>query len=77
MVQEVDGPVSIAAGMPYNLGLSVAQLRECGVARLSLPSLMIFAAIRAMERALQSVRDTDGFAGLVEQDLTCSMDYVP
>jgi len=70
LVGEVQGPVSIAAGMPYNLGLSVAELRECGVARVSLPSLMVFAAIRAMMDSLASVRQTDCFDDI----LTCSME---
>ena len=58
--------------MPYNLGLSVAELRECGVARVSLPSLMVFAAIRALMDSLESVRATDRFDGI----LTCSMEDV-
>jgi 2-methylisocitrate lyase-like PEP mutase family enzyme len=74
LVREIDGPISIAAGMPNNLGsLSVAQLRDAGVARVSLPSLMIFAAIKAMMRSLQSVADSDGFEGIIRDDLACSM----
>ena len=74
LVQEIDGPISIAAGMPNTMGaFSVAQLRDAGVARVSLPSLMIFSAIRVMMRSLKSVADTDGFAEIMDQDMVCDM----
>lgn len=74
LVREIHGPVSLAAGMPGSLGaFSVAQLRECGVARVSLPSIMAFSAVQAMQRALTSVRDTDGFDQVIAHDLTCDM----
>lgn len=48
LVHAVKGPVSIAAGMPYNLGaLSIKALKEAGVARVSLPVVAIFATVRA------------------------------
>lgn len=78
LVAGLKGPLSIAAGMPYNLTtLSVADLRAAGVARVSLPSLMIFSALKAMRRSLESVRDTDGFTEIAAQDWTCGMAEVP
>ena len=78
LVAGLQGPLSIAAGLPSNLtAFSVADLRAAGVARVSLPSLMIFSALQAMRRSLESVRDTDGFAEIVAQDLTCGMAEVP
>jgi 2-methylisocitrate lyase-like PEP mutase family enzyme len=74
LVREISGPISIAAGMPNNLDkFSVAQLRDAGVARVSLPSLLIFSAIRAMTRSLQSVQRTDGFAEIIGEDRVCGM----
>jgi 2-methylisocitrate lyase-like PEP mutase family enzyme len=74
LVREIAGPISLAAGMPNNLtSLSVAQLRDAGVARVSLPSLMIFSAIKAMTRVLQSVQQTDDFAEIAAGDLLCGM----
>jgi 2-methylisocitrate lyase-like PEP mutase family enzyme len=41
LTKEVKGLVSIAAGMPYNIkNFSIADLRNCGVARVSLPTLL-------------------------------------
>jgi 2-methylisocitrate lyase-like PEP mutase family enzyme len=73
-VREIGGPVSIAAGMPNNMdAFSIKDLREDGVARVSLPSLAIFGALRAVCDIMQSVRDTDGFAEIVNRGLTWSM----
>lgn len=74
LVREISGPVSIAAGMPTNIGsLSVAQLRDAGVARVSLPSLLIFSSIKAMLRSLQSVQETGGFDSIVGEQMVCEM----
>lgn len=68
LVAEIQGPVSIAAGMPNNIGsLSIRDLRECGVGRVSLPSLAIFAGLKAMWDVLQQVRNEDGFEGIAEK----------
>lgn len=78
LVAGLQGPLSIAAGLPNNLqAFSVADLRAAGVARVSLPSLVIFSALKAMRRALESVRDTDGFAEVVSAEMTCGMGEVP
>lgn len=66
----VKGPISIAAGLPHNVkSLSVADLKACGVARVSLPVLAVFSAIRAMSRSLAAVRDSGGFAKVLDDDL--------
>lgn len=78
LVEGLQGPLSIAAGMPNNLtSMSIADLRACGVARVSLPSLMVFSALKAMRRCLESVRDTDGFDEVVAENMTCGMAEVP
>ena len=39
LIQEVDGPISIAAGLYYNIkNFSINDLKEYGVARVSLPT---------------------------------------
>jgi 2-methylisocitrate lyase-like PEP mutase family enzyme len=77
LVREVSGPLSIAAGMPYNMGeMSIAQLRECGVARVSLPSVAAFSAVGAMMRSLESIRDTDGFEAVLADGIVCGMEEV-
>lgn len=74
LVQEIAGPISIAAGMPTNVSqFSIAQLRDAGVARVSLPSMLLFTALRAMRRSLESVQRTDSFKRTVAQDLASGM----
>lgn len=56
IIRKVKGPVSIAAGMPYNLkNFSLKDLKKCGVARISLPTLMIHASLNSMKQALKQV----------------------
>ena len=78
LVDGIQGPISIAAGMPYNLKtLTIGQLRACGVARVSLPAIAVFSALQAIKRALSIVRDSDTFEGIIEEGLLCSPEDVP
>ena len=73
LVKEISGSVSIAAGLPNNIrSFSIAELRECGVARVSLPTVVIFSAIAGMVRCLENIRDCDGFSEVDSQELICS-----
>jgi len=57
ITREVKGPVTIAAGMPYNMhNFSVSDLKKWGVARVSLPSLLIYSSLKGMQRALNHVK---------------------
>jgi 2-methylisocitrate lyase-like PEP mutase family enzyme len=57
ITREVKGPVTIAAGMPYNLrNFTIDDLRRFGVARVSLPSLLIYSSLKGMERVLNHVK---------------------
>lgn len=77
LVKEIDGPVSIAAGLPSNINnFSIAQLRNCGVARVSLPTIVVFSAIAGMTRSLESIRDGDGFQELVSENLVSSGEWL-
>jgi 2-methylisocitrate lyase-like PEP mutase family enzyme len=76
LVNEIAGPVSIAAGMPNNMGLTVAQLRQCGVARVSLPTLAVFASLRAMTQVLSDVFSGQTFTQITEKGALCSMNDV-
>lgn len=73
LVKEIAGPVSIAAGMPYNMELSIAQLKDCGVGRVSLPVLAVFASIRAMALTLSDIQAGESFTSLAEKGSLCSM----
>ncbi len=77
LMRELHGPLSIAAGMPYNLQtLSLAALRAAGVARVSLPVVAVLAALQAMTAALGSIRDTGDVADLMAHQWLCSMEDV-
>jgi len=74
LVREIRGPVSITAGQPQNVGaMSIRDLRECGVARVSLPTLLVLTAMHAVQQALAMVRDSEQFTNLIDQGLLCGM----
>ena len=57
ITREVKGPVSIAAGLPYNIkNLTLNDLQSCGVARISLPTLLILSSTNTMENALNLIK---------------------
>ena len=77
LVREVKGPLSIAAGMPYNLRtLSLKALKETGVARVSLPAAAIFTVVRAVTDTLRSIRDTQDFGEILEKERLCRMEDI-
>jgi 2-methylisocitrate lyase-like PEP mutase family enzyme len=56
--REINGPLSIAAGLPYNLAeFSITDCRELGVARVSLPSLLVSASIQSILAVLREVKN--------------------
>jgi len=73
LVKGIAGPVSIAAGMPNNMNLSIAELKKCGVARVSLPTLALFASIQAMTQTLSDILAGESFTRIAERGLVCSM----
>jgi 2-methylisocitrate lyase-like PEP mutase family enzyme len=76
LVREIAGPVSIAAGMPNNMGLSIGELKQCGAARVSLPTLAVFASLQAMTQVLAGVQAGEGFTTMAERGLLASMKTV-
>ena len=57
ITKEVKGPVSIAAGQPYNINnFTINDLRKIGVARVSLPTLLIFSSLHAINNSLQYLK---------------------
>jgi 2-methylisocitrate lyase-like PEP mutase family enzyme len=77
LVLHVNGPISIAAGLNYNIdAMTIKDLRDCGVARVSLPTIAVLSAIEAVRRTLSIVRDTEEFAELTQQGLLAGMDVV-
>lgn len=74
ITREVKGPVTIAAGMPYNLqNFGISDLEKYGVARISLPSLLIYSSLKGMEKALRHVKMNE-MKKLLENDDLYSVD---
>lgn len=68
--KEISGPISIAAGLPYNINeFSINDCMELGIARVSLPSIMIFSSIKSMIDNLKSIRDTANFKETILKDM--------
>lgn len=64
IAREVKGPVTIAAGMPYNIqNFSITDLKDLGIARISLPTLLVYSSLKAMETALDYLK-IDGMVNL-------------
>lgn len=75
LAREICGPISIAAGQPYNIReFTVEDLREQGVARVSLPTLAIMSAIHGVAAAVSLISERDGFHRIAEDGLCCSWD---
>lgn len=73
LVKEIDGSISIAAGQPYNIHeFTVEDLRQQGVARVSLPTLAIMSAIQGMATSISLINDPHGFHRIAEDGLCCS-----
>lgn len=67
LAKEINGPISIAAGLPYNIQeFSINDCIELGIARVSLPSFLIFSSMQAMIRNLKQIRDTGNFNNLIK-----------
>lgn len=55
--KEVKGPLSVAAGMPYNIkNFSITDLEDLGVERVSLPTLLIYSSLKAMKNSLNHLK---------------------
>lgn len=71
--KEAHGPISVAAGLPYNLHeFSINDCRELGVARVSIPTCMVFSAIKGILKVLELVRDTGNFVEVERRGLILS-----
>ncbi|MDD4870806.1 MAG: isocitrate lyase/PEP mutase family protein [Kiritimatiellae bacterium] len=77
LMSKIQGPITIAAGLPYNIRtLSVKALKDAGVARVSLPAIAIFSAIRAMTDNLRSIRDREDFVDILDKSKICEMEDI-
>jgi len=76
-VRGIAGPVSIAAGQPYNMqAFSIDDLRRTGVARVSLPTLAIRSTVQALRETLSGVRETLRFNHLTTGKTLCDWEDI-
>lgn len=67
--KEINGPISIAAGLPYNINeFTINNCIELGIARVSLPTFMILNSIEYMIKNLQIVKDTGNFTQVTQDN---------
>ncbi len=67
--KEINGPLSIAAGLPYNIKeFSINDCVEYGVERVSLPSILISASIKSMHSMLNEIMRSGTFNEIIKDD---------
>jgi 2-methylisocitrate lyase-like PEP mutase family enzyme len=72
LVKGIKGPVSIAAGLANNLqAFSINDLKELGLARVSLPSIAISASIKALLQAMEALK-SGVFTSLIQEGRLCT-----
>lgn len=71
--KEINGPISIAAGLPYNINeFTINDCIELGIARVSLPTIMILNSINSMVRNLKTIKDTGNFNQEIQENFLLS-----
>ncbi|MGB9978273.1 isocitrate lyase/PEP mutase family protein [Methanobacterium sp.] len=69
ITKEVKGPVSIAAGQRYNIdNFTINDLKKLGVARVSLPTLLILSSLQAINNSLKYLNE-DNLVEMSEKGL--------
>lgn len=72
--KEVKGPVTIAAGQPYNINeFTINDLKTCNVERVSLPTLLIFTSLYGIKLALEHLKK-DSLSEMFEEELVYPAD---
>lgn len=67
--KEINGPISIAAGLPYNINeFTINDCIELGITRVSLPTFMILNSIGYMLKNLQIVKYSGNFAQVTQDN---------
>jgi len=71
--REVHGPISVAAGLPYNITkFSIMDCCELGIARVSLPTIAILSSVRTLLEVMRSVKETNRFDDLLAKEMVLS-----
>jgi 2-methylisocitrate lyase-like PEP mutase family enzyme len=71
--KEINGPISIAAGLSYNIQeFSINDCIDLGIARVSLPAVMIFNSVGYMLKSLMDIKDTGKFNQMIQDNCLLS-----
>lgn len=74
IIKEVKGPVSIAAGQPYNINeFSIGDLKNCGVKRVSLPTLLMMSSLYGINQSLKYLKE-DNLSKMFDEELFYPLD---
>lgn len=77
LAREINGPLSVAAGLAYNINtLSIKDLRDCDIARISLPTIAVLSAVAAIRHTLSVVRESEDFTPLIQEGHVAGMDVL-
>lgn len=73
--REIQGPLSVAAGLAYNIHeFSVQDCIDAGLARVSLPSLLVMSSLQAMRDVALCVKNDGDFSSLREKSMLMTND---
>jgi len=76
LVKEINGPLSIAAGLGCNImNFSINDLKEIGIARVSLPTIAITSIIKTLMTSIDSLK-TGNFEYLLDKEILCNSDDI-
>jgi len=72
--KEIKGPISIAAGLPYNINeFTINDCIDIGIARVSLPSILISGTVESMMDILRVIKDKGTFEDIVKNNKLINM----
>ncbi|EKQ53076.1 MULTISPECIES: isocitrate lyase/phosphoenolpyruvate mutase family protein [unclassified Clostridium] len=71
--KEIHGPISIAAGLPYNINeFTINDCIQLGIARVSLPTVMILNSVGYMFKNLKLIKDNGTFNKIIQDNILLS-----
>ncbi len=75
--KEIKGPLSIAAGMPYNINeFDINFCIEFGVEHVSLPSILISSTMKTILQILDEIKKSGSFNEIIDNDDLLSEDIL-
>jgi 2-methylisocitrate lyase-like PEP mutase family enzyme len=76
LVKEINGPLSIAAGLSYNINnFSINDLKEIGIARVSLPTIAITAIVKSLLVTIDALKSGE-FIEILDKKLLCTYEDI-